>query len=138
MKGFLDGAKWRKPSAASASLIANDMRSPASATNSERATYDFLIANEFHSQNTPNWLSPSLPAPGALARPSQSLATSHSVTLPALTQEGRVKGRLPFSNRYSKLLESPVTRTKQTVAPHSNRYKTQFSATAFSLFKVQW
>ena len=30
------------------SLIANEMRSPANATNSKRATYDFLIANEFH------------------------------------------------------------------------------------------
>ena len=33
-------------------LIANEMRSPASGTNSKHATYDFLIANEFHSQNT--------------------------------------------------------------------------------------
>src|SRR5579863_8878080 len=104
MKGFLDGAKWRKPSAASTSLIANGMRSPTSATTSKRATYDFLIANEFHLYNAPNWLSPSLPAPDALARPSQSLATRHSFTLPALTQEGRDKGPLPFSNRNTKLL----------------------------------
>ena len=32
-------------------LIANEMRSPANATNSQHATYDFLIANEFHTQN---------------------------------------------------------------------------------------
>ncbi|HEV2222144.1 MAG TPA: hypothetical protein VGR84_03995 [Candidatus Acidoferrales bacterium] len=29
-----------------------------------------------------------------------------------------------ISNRYNKLLEFPVTDTKQTTAPHSNRYKT--------------
>ena len=32
-------------------LIANDMHSPANATNSQRATYDLLIANEFQLQN---------------------------------------------------------------------------------------
>jgi len=36
---------------ARAALIANEMRSPAHATNSQRATYDFLIANEFQLQN---------------------------------------------------------------------------------------
>jgi len=32
-------------------LIANGMRSPRNATNSKRATYQFLIANEFHVPN---------------------------------------------------------------------------------------
>ena len=71
--------------------------------------YESLIANEFHLRHALSRLSPSLSAPPALARPSQSLATSHS--------------SLFFSNRYSKLLESPVTHTKQTTAPRSNRYK---------------
>ena len=103
-------------------LIANEMRSPASSTNSKRATYYFLIANEFHLQDALNWLSPSLPTPGALARPSRSLATNHSSTLPALTQEGRDEGPVPLSNRYSKLLESPVTHTKQILALDSNGF----------------
>jgi len=89
------------------------MRSPRLATNSKCPTYDFLIASEFHLHNAPNWLSPSLLTPGALARPSQSLATSHSSP--------------PLSNRHSKLLESPVTRTKQTATCNSNRYKTPLS-----------
>ena len=32
----------------------------------------------------------------------------------------------PISNRYNKLLETPVTHTKQTTAPRSNRYKNRF------------
>jgi len=32
----------------------------------------------------------------------------------------------PISNRYNKLLESPVTHTKQKIAPYSNRYKNRF------------
>src|SRR5487761_414414 len=71
--------------------------------------YESLIANEFHLRHALSRLSPSLSAPPALARPSQSLATSHS--------------SLFFSNRYNKLLESPVTHTRQTIASRSNRYK---------------
>jgi len=37
----------------------------------------------------------------------------------------------PISNRYNKLLESPVTHTKQTTAPRSNRYKIRFSPQPF-------
>jgi len=38
----------------------------------------------------------------------------------------------PISNRYTKLLESPVTHTKQTTAPSSNRYKNRSSPRHFS------
>ena len=37
-----------------------------------------------------------------------------------------------ISNRYNKLLELPVTRTKQTIAPHSSRYKTPLFSTPFA------
>ena len=36
---------------------------------------------------------------------------------------------LRISNRYNKLLEFPVTRTKQTIRPISNRYKNTLSQT---------
>ncbi|MHB8541860.1 MAG: hypothetical protein ACYDCD_13125 [Candidatus Acidiferrales bacterium] len=65
---------------------------------------------------------PQTTAPEALATNHSSLATGHSSTLPALTQEGRDEGPLP-SNRYNKLLETDATHTKQRTAPRSNRYK---------------
>ncbi|MHB8540351.1 MAG: hypothetical protein ACYDCD_05330 [Candidatus Acidiferrales bacterium] len=65
---------------------------------------------------------PQTTAPEALATNHSSLATGHSSTLPALTQEGRDEGPLP-SNRYNKLLETDATHTKQRTGPHSNRYK---------------
>ena len=37
----------------------------------------------------------------------------------------------PFSNRYNKLLEVSASYTKQTVAPHSNRYKIALSRNRF-------
>jgi tetratricopeptide (TPR) repeat protein len=47
---------------ARAALIANEMRSPARATNSQRATYDFLIANEFQSLREVNIPASAAPA----------------------------------------------------------------------------
>ncbi len=38
-----------------------------------------------------------------------------------------LRGISAISNRHNKLLELPVTRTKQTVAARSNRYKNRFS-----------
>src|SRR5579863_9156345 len=38
----------------------------------------------------------------------------------------------PISNRYTKLLESPVTYTKHMTAPRSNRNKLRFSPRHFS------
>ncbi|HKV26724.1 MAG TPA: hypothetical protein VJN90_00450 [Candidatus Acidoferrales bacterium] len=40
-----------------------------------------------------------------------------------------------ISNRYTKLLELPVTYTKQTVARHSNRYKNALSRNHFLALK---
>ena len=42
-----------------------------------------------------------------------------------------------ISNRYKKLLEFPVTYTKQTLGPHSNRYKNHFFATCTIVYFVR-
>lgn len=93
-------------------LIANGMRSPASATDSQHTTYDFLIANEF--QFTASVF------PDRLAA---SFGKS-AVTIFARQRASAV------SNRNTELLETPATYTKRTTEQNSNRNRSRFFETA--------
>src|SRR5487761_1735972 len=88
-------ASSRSPAPRSHILIANEMRSPGSATNSQRATYKFFIANEFRLRSAPQ-------TPEALLRaafvPSRSPAAPRPLPLAS-----NLKPRTSrTSNRYNK------------------------------------
>jgi len=60
---------------------------------------------------------------GRASRRKSRVARARLIAHECAVPQGSNEGPLPFSNRYNKLLESPVTRTKQTTASRSNRYK---------------
>lgn len=117
-------------------LIANNMHSPEESSCCKKSTYKFLIANEFHSMDSPFRRLATL----------KKLDHSPSVTKYSTSQflidnfRGFISPALEFqpalsnSNRPAPRLEMPVSHRKQTVEAISNR--PQFALCNFASLRV--